>query len=157
MKAYVALWVLVAAIELGGCDRHLGADSLGSDPNGQRERVEAKVLALKSHLAEQERVEAKRPERVTVPQGRLPSGLDAPPTPAAQPAGVATYREHIALLGEKQLLVNMQVALSSVSTDPDAERSKNRLTEMDAQLGAIEGAQRQRDVALGIEPPRDNQ
>jgi hypothetical protein len=117
--------------------------------------VEAKVLALKSHLAEQERVEALRPERAAVPQVRPPSGLDAPPSPVAQPTGVASYREHIALLGEKQLLVNMQVALSAVRTDPDAERSKNRLTEMDAELGAIEGAQRQRDLALGIEPPRD--
>ena len=69
---------------------------------------------------------------------------------------MATFREHIALLGEKQLLADMQVALSNVSADPDAERSKNRLTEMGAQLGAIEGAQRQRDLALGIERPRDH-
>jgi hypothetical protein len=156
MKTYVALWLLVAAIELGGCDRHVGADGSGSDPTGQRAYVEAKVLALKSHLAEQERVEALRPERVAVPRMRPPPGLVAPPSPGAQPTGVATYREHIALLGEKQLLVDMQVALSSVSTDPNAERSKNRLTEMDAELGAIEGAQRQRDRALGIEPPRDH-
>jgi len=156
MKTYVALSVLVAAIELGGCDRQVGADGSGLDPVAQRARVEAKVLALKSRLAEQERVEALRPERLAVPQARPPSGLDAPPASGAKPTDVSAYREHIALLGEKQLLVDMQVVLSNVSTDPNSERSKNRLTEMDAQLGAIEGAQRQRDLALGIESPGDH-
>ena len=91
-----------------------------------------------------------------MPKARPPSGLDAPPASGAKPTDVSAYREHIALLGEKQLLVDMQVALSNVSTDPNSERSKNRLTEMDAQLGAVEGSQRQRDLALGIESPGDH-
>jgi hypothetical protein len=113
------------------------------------------VVALKSHLAEQEHVEASRRKGPLTPQVKPPTMTRDQPVVAAQPDGVAAYREHIALLGEKQLLVDMQVALSTMRPGSGQATARTRLADMDAQLGAIEGAQRQRDRALGIEPPRD--
>jgi hypothetical protein len=154
--ALVTGLTLMAVIDLGGCRTQLGTGGAATASAEEKTQVDARILALKAHLTEEESVEAKRPERIAVPQVPMPAGLDGPQGPVARPAGVAAYRQHIALLGEKQLLADMQIAMSNVKNDPDATRSKSRLAEFGAQLDAIEEAQRQRDRALGIERSSDH-
>lgn len=142
-------------VVLVGCHFRLSGDNTPSEAPDQKARMDERVLALKSHLAEQERVEASRRRGPVTPQVRLPPVQSGQPMVAPQPEGIAAYREHIALLGEKQMLVDMQVVLSDMTGRPGEGAAKARLADMDAQLGVLEGAQRERDRALGIEQPRD--
>jgi len=124
------------------------------DLRTERSRVSERVAALSSHVAEQEKVEATHPERIAAPKMRPPTADETKANRASQPAGVAAYRAHIALLGEKQLLTDMQVSLAGMDAKGSAASARARLAEMDARLGAIEASQRERDGQLGIGQPR---
>jgi len=142
----------VALVGLLGCTRPLSGDD-AFDLSAERSRVNARMLALSSHVAEQEEVEATHPERIAPPKMRPPTADELKANQVSQPAGVAAYRAHIALLGEKQLLADMQVSLAGIDANRTAASARARLAEMDTRLGAIEGAQRERDQALGIPRP----
>jgi len=142
----------VALVGLIGCNRPLSGDD-AFDLRTERSRMNARMLALSSHLGEQEKAEATHPERIAPPKMHPPTAAELKANQASQPEGIAAYRAHIALLGEKQLLTDMQVSLAAIDASGTRTSARARLAELDAKLGAIEGAQRERDHALGIPRP----
>lgn len=156
MRMKVAIHFLIALALLTACRSGPSGDSPspGTDPQrrDQRARVTARLGALADHLDAEERASAARVARAPLLSVPPPSSVGPPAAPAAEPTGLVEHRDHQALLGEKQLLADIRIVVANASARGrvGGVSANQVIDQIETQLDRIEGAQRARDVVLGI-------